>query len=146
MDIFFTLPEIISTNPMEIMEPAKAARIIPAEPMEIPLPSRTIITRETTSFAPDEIPSTNGPAMGFAKNVCSRKPDTDKAPPSITAERIRGRRISHTMWYEVSSPVLLSRISPISSTDRCTLPELMFQINNTHIMAAKRANEMLYFV
>ena len=99
-----------------------------------------------TSFAPDEIPSTKGPAMGFAKNVWSRKPDTDSAPPSITAERIRGRRMSHTMRYEAASPVLLNRISPISSTDRCTLPELMFQINKKHIMTARRANEILFFI
>ena len=131
---------------MEIMEPAKAARIIPADPTELPLPSETIITRDTTSFAPDEIPSTKGPAMGFAKNVWSRNPDTDSAPPSITADKIRGRRISHTMRYEAASPVLLNRISPISSTDRCTLPELMFQINKKHIMTARRANEILFFI
>ena len=64
---------------MEIMEPAKAARIIPADPTELPLPSKTIITRDTTSFATDEIPSTKGPAMVLAKNVWSRNPDTDSA-------------------------------------------------------------------
>ena len=89
-----------------------------AELTAIPFPRRTIIRSDTTSFAPEEIPSTKGPAIGLAKNVWSRKPDTDSAPPSIAAARIRGRRISHTMRYAVSSPVFLKRIPPISSTVR----------------------------
>ena len=69
MDIRFTFLETRRINPMEIMDPAKAARIITAELDAIPLLKRKIITRETTSLAPDEIPSTKGPAIGFPKKV-----------------------------------------------------------------------------
>ena len=141
MDIFFTFPEISSTNPMEIMAPAKAARIIPPEPMGRPRLKNAIITSETTSFAPEEMPSTKGPAMGLAKKVCSRKPDTDRPPPRIAAARIRGKRISQTMRWAVSSPARRNRTRPISLTDRDTLPELRFQIINIHIKAASTANE-----
>ena len=82
---------------MEIMAPAKAARIMAAELTDIPFPSMKIISRDTTSLAPEEIPSTKGPAMGLAKKVWSRKPDTDNAPPRITTARILGSRISHTI-------------------------------------------------
>lgn len=43
---------------------------------------KTIITIDTASFAPDEMPSTNGPAMGLWKNVCE---DT----PTQTAHRLK---------------------------------------------------------
>ena len=131
---------------MDIMAPANAASIMPPELMDIPLPSKRIMTRDTTSLAPEEIPSTNGPAMGFAKKACSKKPDTDSAPPSMTADRMRGRRISHTIWYAVPSPVCLSRIFPISPADRRTLPKLIFQKNSRHIMAPRSPNEMQYCV
>ena len=82
---------------MEIMEPAKAARIMAPEPMDTDLLKRKIISSATISLAPEEIPSTNGPAIGLLKNVCSRNPDTDNAPPRMITARIRGRRISHTI-------------------------------------------------
>ena len=52
-----------------------------------------MITKPTHIFAPDEMPSTNGPAMGLRKNVCSRKPETASAPPSTAAVKRRGRRM-----------------------------------------------------
>ena len=82
---------------MEIMAPANAASIIISELEAIPRLRRKIITMDTTSLAPDEIPSTNGPAIGLPKKVCNRKPDTDKAPPKSKAANIRGRRICQTM-------------------------------------------------
>ena len=66
---------------MAIIEPAKAARIMPPEPIDTDLLKRKIISSATTSLAPEEIPSTKGPAIGLLKNVCSRNPDTDSAPP-----------------------------------------------------------------
>ena len=80
---------------MEIMEPIKAATIMAADPMEIPLLRKKIISIATTSLAPEEIPSTNGPAIGLLKKVCRRNPDTDRAPPRMMTARILGRRISH---------------------------------------------------
>ena len=52
--------------------------IINHELIVIPCETPTIIASATTSFAPEEIPSTNGPAIGFLKNVCSKNPDTAK--------------------------------------------------------------------
>ena len=69
MDICFTFLEIRRTNPIEIKEPINAAMIIAADPMEIDLLRKKIISRATTSLAPEEIPSTKGPAIGLLKNV-----------------------------------------------------------------------------
>ena len=86
---------------MEIMEPAKAARIMAPEPMDTDLLKRKIISSATISLAPEEIPSTNGPAIGLLKNVCSRNPDTDNAPPRMITARIRGSLISLTFEYDI---------------------------------------------
>ena len=50
-------------------EAAAIAATMTQEPMTIPLPKNQIITSATNSLAPEEIPSTKGPAMGFAKKV-----------------------------------------------------------------------------
>ena len=64
--------ETSSTKLMDIMAPANAAMIMTIEPMWMPAPRKITMTMATTSFAPDEMPSTNGPAMGLWKNVWSR--------------------------------------------------------------------------
>ena len=80
----------------------------------------------TTILAPEEIPRTNGPAIGFSKKVCKRKPDRDRAPPRIAAIRIRGRRIFQIILYSFPSPVRRSRIRKISGIEIFTFPELIF--------------------
>ena len=127
-----------STKPIESMAPAKAAVIMTAEPSTRPQDSAPIIVSATVSLAPEEIPSTNGPAIGLAKKVCSRKPETDSAPPSRMAAKIRGRRISHTMT--ALSLLCVSRICATSRTDRCKLPELTFHTNSTASSARSTAN------
>ena len=82
---------------MASSEPANAATTIPRELTIIPFSRRKIMVNATTSLAPEEIPSTYGPAIGFWKKLCSRKPDTESAPPSRTAAIIRGRRIFQTI-------------------------------------------------
>ena len=57
---------------MESIAPANAAVIIPAEFTILPLPREKTMTSATTIFAPEEIPSTKGPAMGLWKKVCKR--------------------------------------------------------------------------
>ena len=54
---------------MEIMEPVKAAMIITPEVATIDFPRRKIIVSATISLAPEEIPRTKGPAIGFPKKV-----------------------------------------------------------------------------
>ena len=51
----------------------------------------------TVSLAPEDTPRTKGPAIGFPKKVCSRKPETDSAPPSSAAASTRGSRICRTI-------------------------------------------------
>ena len=114
IDMLLTLWEIIRIKLIERIEPRNAARIITAELMETPFARANIITRATTILAPDEIPRTKGPAMGLEKKVCRRKPATDKAPPRITAARIRGRRISHMICPLTEASSWLKRIFPTS--------------------------------
>ena len=81
------------------------------------------------SFAPDEIPSTKGPAIGFRKNVWIRNPERDRAPPKREARAIRGRRIFQIMLYAAIfdlSP--LNKILTISSAEMLTLPIWMLNI------------------
>ena len=54
---------------MEIMAPKKAEKIKLAELETAPRLSRKIMVTETVSFAPEEMPSTKGPAMGLWKKV-----------------------------------------------------------------------------
>ena len=68
-DIFDTRNEISSTNPIASMEPTNAAATMPKELIMIPFSSRKIMVSATISFAPDEIPSTYGPAIGFWKKL-----------------------------------------------------------------------------
>ena len=69
MDILSTFLAIRSTNPMDSIAPRNAARISSPELTRIVFPSKNTITSATTIFAPEEIPSTKGPAMGLWKNV-----------------------------------------------------------------------------
>ena len=92
-DICLVLAERIKINPMESMEPKKAARINVTEFNNSPCCKKKIIVNATTNFAPEEIPSTKGPAMGFEKKFCNKQPDTDNAPPKIAAASSLGRRI-----------------------------------------------------
>ena len=94
----------------------------------------------TWSFAPEEMPSTNGPAIGFSKKVCSKKPDKDKAPPKIAAIRILGRRIFQIMLYSFVSVTFFKRMSAISDREIWTLPVLIFSTVITQNARIKRIN------
>ena len=121
------------------MAPTNEATISVTEPTAIPRLKNPIIVTESTSFAPDEIPRMNGPAIGFAKKVCSRKPDSASAPPRRIAGRMRTMRTSITITRcglcAFVSPSKTSRIesdvlpatmfkntSPISATESRTKP------------------------
>ena len=49
---------------MESMDPAKAARMRAMELMTTPRLSSATMHKDTVSLAPEEMPSTKGPAMG----------------------------------------------------------------------------------
>ncbi len=72
MLIRLTFCETASTKPMEPIAPTKAAAIRTADDETSPRLKSRIMTIDTQSFAPEEMPSTKGPAMGLWKNVCRR--------------------------------------------------------------------------
>ena len=116
---------------MAIRAPAKAAATIIHEETKDTNRSATIMTRATKSFDPEEMPRTKGPAMGFWKNVCMRKPDRARPPPSTAEAMILGSRSFQTMFIWVLSPSRRKRIRAISPTEIFTLPELMFHTVST---------------
>ena len=54
-------------NDVEISAPKKAAPTSPSEETAIPFLRKKIMLAATHIFAPDEIPRTKGPAIGFWK-------------------------------------------------------------------------------
>ena len=120
--------DISSMKPTDIIEPAKAATISAIDDTAPSRLKKKIMVMATTIFAPEEMPSTNGPAMGFPKKFCSRKPDSDSAPPSIAAMKMRGMRIFQMMecWTESCPRPTSMRIS--SPKGICTLPITILSI------------------
>jgi hypothetical protein len=129
--------EARSTNPIESMAPIKAANIIPSEPIVIPLPSQNTRQSATVSFAPEDIPSTKGPAIGLWKNVCNKKPDTERAPPSITAANTLGIRISIIIRCAIS-------LSNISLNEKLVLPTFIPKTTNITISIIKAKKTIVY--
>ena len=80
---------------MEIMEPVKAAMIITPEVATIDFPRRKIIVSATISLAPEEIPRTKGPAIGFPKK--------SEAKILIRTKRLQGSRLPE--FSEAESPI-----------------------------------------
>ena len=98
------------------------------------------------SFAPEETPSTKGPAMGLAKKLCSRKPDTLSAPPSRAAAARRGRRI----WRTTPAAALPLCPGPsaasTSDTLRRLLPVVRFSAASTSSPAVSSAKQSAYLL
>jgi len=140
MDICGSFFDTVRTKPMDAMAPRNAAMIMTQEFMMRPCPRNRIIKIETTSFAPEEIPRTKGPAMGFEKKVCRRNPDTESAPPRIRAASILGRRISKRIWRIISFPSSAVRAARRSAADTRTLPTARLR----KLKAASRANSSRY--
>lgn len=87
----------------------------------------------TNIFAPEDMPKTNGPAIGFLKKVCSRYPDTDRAPPKTAAAKSLGSLIFHMILYSVEpSYAFVNTISKILTGDMLTLPVFTFNISITN--------------
>ena len=59
----------IRMKPTDSSEPAKAARISARPETEPSFSRKKIIVSATVIFAPEEMPSTKGPAMGLLKKV-----------------------------------------------------------------------------
>ena len=65
---------------MEIMAPKKAEKIKLAELETAPRLSRKIMVTETVSFAPEEMPSTKGPALRFHIRNTATSPSSRQNP------------------------------------------------------------------
>ena len=123
-----------STKPMVISEPRNAAATMAGEDMAWFAPRSTIIVSATTNFAPEETPKMNGSAMGLLKNVCSRNPESESAPPRSTAESTRGRRISQMTWLSMELAAPPERMPGMWSAGTSTLP--MHRLAPTSTMRA----------
>ena len=93
------------------------------------MPESAMVTTASSIFAPEEMPSTNGPAIGLRKNVCKRKPERESAPPRTAAVKSRGNRIFHIIGYAESVESRIKIILKILSTESLTLPVLIFRIS-----------------
>ena len=71
-DIRFTTVDSRSTRPIAAIAPTKDAAIRVAEFTTIERLSAKTMAIATVSFAPEEMPRMNGPAIGLWKNVCRR--------------------------------------------------------------------------
>ena len=116
---------------MESIAPQNAAATIAAECRTIPFPRETIITSATRSLAPEEMPSTKGPAIGFPKKVCNRYPDTESPPPRTAAASRRGRRMLLMMRAEVSPVSPRNRAEKASPGVMRLLPARRFSVRSS---------------
>ena len=65
IDMLLTFLEMISTKPIESIAPKNAAAIMASELTRMAFPSKNTITSATIILAPDDMPSTKGPAIGL---------------------------------------------------------------------------------
>ena len=127
-------------NIVAIRDPMKAAMISVADETCSPFCMNRIMAMATTILAPDEIPRTYGPAIGFSKNVCSKNPASANAPPRSMEAMILGRRIVQMISRTLSGPSRRNMALAMSPMPMCTLPELMLTTivtANATIMTAK---------
>ena len=90
-----------------------AAREIGKEPTTLkPIYPAPIINNATPKPAPELIPNRYGPASGFLKRVCIRRPETAKAAPANKAAKALGILASRMMILSergISFPRKMSR-------------------------------------
>ena len=104
-------------------------------------PMKNTMNNATIIFAPDEIPSTKGPAIGLWKKVCNKYPARASAPPRINAASVRGIRMSHRILaFNTSCPRMEERIS-LNGMD--TVPMQTFRIRNRIIPAVSKRNAVI---
>ena len=142
--IWLILLETRRMNPVEIRAPMKAAAIRTYDDAYDRFDANTIIVKATTILAPDDIPSTKGPAIGLLKKVCSRKPARDRAPPRTAAIRILGILIVHIILTSSSRPCPVKSTPSIRFTGICTLPMLIFSIVITIKATARTMKTIVY--
>ena len=124
--MFLTLLEISIINPVAAMAPTKA--VITSMRFDVyPVPAVINIRLIATAIlAPEEIPSMYGPAIGLAKYVCKRNPDTARAPPRTNVITVLGSLILAIMFLLLISPPPANNILTTSSKPMFTFPIRIF--------------------
>ena len=104
--------------------PAKETKNIPRElEFKKGIVAVVKIKKPTNSLAPDEIPRTKGPTIGFLKKVWSKYPEMDNAPPNNMADRILGSLIlNRTLYSNFVNPLFPMITSFISFKFNSTEP------------------------
>ena len=108
------------------------------------LDKRNTIARATHILAPDEIPSTNGPAMGLWKNVCKRYPESARAPPKINTETVLGSLMFQIIVLIVSSIVRPLKAARTSLREILTLPMHTLSTKKTQMPKTSTAKAIMY--
>ena len=104
------------------------------------------INKATPKLAPDEIPSTKGPANGFLNKVCIQSPLIDNPEPTKIAVRALGKRKLRTITSQLDlAPVPPVRISKISDNGMDTEPILILNSKSRRIATDNPINCMVYF-
>jgi hypothetical protein len=97
------------------------------------------ITNATPRLAPELMPRTYGPAIGFLKSVCICNPLTERAIPTIAAVRAFG--ILNFITIVAASELSPRKIAPNTSDGlRLTDPSMISRANAT----MKRTPRMIY--
>ena len=94
------------------------------------------ITKATPKLAPELIPNTNGPANGFLKRVCIKRPDIPSPEPTKIAVIAFGNLKSVTIICQVELSIVPKRLPKILFKGMLTEPKLMLttkQNNRTTI-------------
>ena len=97
--MFLTLPVKSRTRSRDRRDPTNEAITVMESGICLNTPAMAMVTMARVILAPEEIPRTNGPAIGLRKKVWIRKPDSESAPPRRTPSRILGSLIFHITLY-----------------------------------------------
>ena len=135
-----------STNPRDINEPAKAeitrVMLLLFKDADI---KKTMVSA-THIFAPDEIPSTKGPAIGLRKNVWSKSPDSASAPPSIITAILLGNLILKRIVEYVELEFFENNVLKISGKVILTLPIQTLSKKNKKIPSISIINATIHLI
>ena len=132
------------TNPIQTIAPTNAAAIRVMLLALRDLDKRNTIASATHIFAPDEMPSTKGPAMGLWKNVCKRYPERASAPPRINTDTVLGSLILQRIVLIVVSVSLPESELMISGIEIFTLPMQTLSTKKTPMPTKSIAKAIMY--
>lgn len=142
--ILFALKENKRTISIEIKDPIKDENTLKPTGIIPITPEKTTVQKARNILAPDEIPSTKGPAIGFLKNVWIKKPESDNAPPK-TKERIILGILIFIIILQLTASLCVPKTTPqILSKGRLTLPIQRLSTNAAPVKSVSKVKETAY--